>query len=280
MPQPGRSMGCLRPLLAILSLAATGALARADDVPLPRPRPSASQPAWIEPHTFRQAVGPDFDASAVTSAPTDCDQRLGKIADIQAMPRLMGPGACGGADMVRMNDVLLAEGGKRVALQPAPYLQCPMAEQFALWLRESAAPEIATIGEVLRRVETYDDYECRIRNRQQNGKISEHGKGNAIDVRGFTLADGHFIALTDPAAPKPLREALRQAACARFTTVLGPGDANHEGHIHLDLLQRHNGYRICEWDVREPEKPQLGAAKVPLPVPRPAAAGAPSPKAH
>jgi len=44
-------------------------------------------------------------------------------------------------------------------------------------------------------------------------------------------------------------------------TVLGPGsDGYHEEHIHLDLAERHNGYRICQWDVNLP---------VPLPRPRP-----------
>ena len=263
-------MGCLRPLLAIVCLAATGALARADEVPLPRPRPSEQE--RVELPTFRSVMGPDFNTAAVTSTPTDCDRRLAKIATIQPIPRLIGPGSCGGGDMVHMDAVLLADG-KRIALNPMPNLQCPMAEQFALWLRDTAAPEIAAIGETLRRVETYDDYECRLRNRRLTGKISEHAKGDAIDVRGFTLADGRFIKLTDPAASKPLREALRQAACARFTTVLGPGDPNHEDHIHLDFLQRRNGYRICEWDVREPAKPQVADAKIPLPVPRPVVAG-------
>ena len=75
--------------------------------------------------------------------------------------------------------------------------------------------------------------------------------------------------MTDVAASKPLREELRQSACARFTTVLGPGsDGHHESHIHLDLAERHNGYRICQWDVREPPPP------VPLPRPRPVIADA------
>jgi hypothetical protein len=259
-------------LFATLLTAALLGQAAAEPVPLPRPRPDTAQPPAPQPLSFRAAAGPDFDSAAVTAEPTDCDQRLATIAKIETMPRLIGPGPCGGADMVRMRSVLLADG-KRVALQPSPYLRCPMAEQFAGWIRETAAPQVAAIGEALRRVETYDDYECRLRNRLRSGKISEHAKANAIDVRGFTLAGGRFIALTDPAAPKPLREALREAACARFTTVLGPGEANHESHIHLDLLQRRNGYRICQWAVREPPKPETVEAKIPLPVPRPAGAG-------
>jgi Extensin-like protein C-terminus len=57
--------------------------------------------------------------------------------------------------------------------------------------------------------------------------------------------------------------------------VLGPGsDGYHEQHIHLDLAERHNNYRICEWDVREliaqaPEAAPLPLETVPLPRPRP-----------
>jgi Extensin-like protein C-terminus len=35
--------------------------------------------------------------------------------------------------------------------------------------------------------------------------------------------------------------------------VLGPdSDWYHEDHIHLDLAERRNGYRICQWDVLDP----------------------------
>jgi hypothetical protein len=77
-------------------------------------------------------------------------------------------------------------------------------------------------------------------------------------------------------APKDLREDLRASACQRFTTVLGPGsDGHHEGHIHLDVAERRHGYRICQWDVREPPPPAEVAEVVPLPTPRPVIAGAP-----
>jgi len=80
----------------------------------------------------------------------------------------------------------------------------------------------------------------------------------------------------DANEPKDLRETLRDSACRRFTTVLGPGsDAYHEQHIHLDVLERRAGYRICQWDVREPAPPPAVVASreaVPLPPPRPAVA--------
>jgi hypothetical protein len=73
-----------------------------------------------------------------------------------------------------------------------------------------------------------------------------------------------------------MRDSIRESACGRFTTVLGPGsDGHHEAHIHLDIAERHNGYRICQWEVREPPPAELASAQVPLPTPRPAIADAP-----
>lgn len=256
----------MRWLVAILAMvSACGGVAAAEDVPLPRPRPHVD--AWPEPHSFAEAAGPNFNSAEVTAVPSECRLRLQEIAAIAPMPRLIGPGACGGGDLVELDAVRLAGGGT-VALKPEPLLRCEMAESLASWIRDEAAPRLAKAGNVLRRVETYDDFECRGRNRVNGAMLSEHGKGNAVDVRAFALADGRNFALTDVTVSKELRESIRDSACARFPTVLGPGsDSHHDSHIHLDLLQRTHGYRICQWDVREPVIAR--ADGVPLPPPRP-----------
>jgi hypothetical protein len=246
-------------------------------VPLPRPRPKLGLlPSWIatlwnEPKTFREAAGADFKTDEVTSEMSPCRARLEKFAVVAAMPRLIGPGACGGGDIVRLDAVLIA-GGKKVDIRPAPYLRCPMAEQFALWVRDDNAPQAAASGAGLKSIETYDDFDCRGRNRKLTGKVSEHGKANAVDLRGFTFEDGRYVHLTDIKASKPMREDVRRSACARFLTVLGPGsDGYHEEHIHVDLAERSNGYRLCQWDVREPPPPPL-PPKLPEKPPEVAAA--------
>jgi hypothetical protein len=257
----------MRGVLAILVLTclACGAAA-AEPVPLPKARPAI--PAGLP--TFRDVAGADFDSAAVTGKPSACDERLAAIAVAKPMPHLIGPGACGGPDMVALTAVLLPDRA-RVMIKPTPVLRCPMAESVAAWVRDEVAPRVAQLGPALRAVENFDSYECRGRNRIAGAKISEHAKGNAIDVRALTLADGRRIVLTDERADKPLREALRETACHRFTTVLGPGDPYHASHIHLDILERRNGYRICQWEVREPGPPP--AQPVPLPMPRPEIAG-------
>jgi hypothetical protein len=221
------------------------------DIPLPRPRPSS----WPEPHSFAEAAGPNFDTASVTSSLSDCDQRLAAIATIELLPRLIGPGECGGRDMIRLDAVLLPNR-KRVAINPTAVLRCPMAESFAAWVRDEASSHTAVLGDALRSVDTLGSYECRGRNGIADAKLSEHGKGNAIDVRALVTTGGRHIDLTDEMVSKPLRDDMRESACHRFTTVLGPGaDSHHNNHIHLDILERHRGARICQWDVREPPPP-------------------------
>ncbi|XUM19915.1 extensin family protein [Bradyrhizobium oligotrophicum S58] len=96
-------------------------------------------------------------------------------------------------------------------------------------------------------------YQCRGRNNVSGAQLSEHGRANALDVHGFRLADGRMVDLTDRTQPRDVREAVLHAVCTHFSTVLGPdSDWYHEDHIHLDLIERRNNYRICQWDVLDP----------------------------
>jgi hypothetical protein len=180
--------------------------------------------------------------------------RLGKLAAFKPLPVLVGPGECGAADAVLLQSVTLPDDTK-VTFAPAATLRCTMAEQVALWLREDVMPASASLGTQLRALEDYDSYECRGQNRVRGATLSEHGRANALDLRGFRVANGKLVELTDANVAKEWRESLRLSACARFHTVLGPGsDGNHETHIHIDLAERRSGYKICQWDVREPAK--------------------------
>jgi hypothetical protein len=119
---------------------------------------------------------------------------------------------------------------------------------------------------------------CRGRTRVVGAKLSEHGRANALDVRAIMFADGSTVSLTDRTVPRGLRENVLRSACSRFSTVLGPGsDGYHEDHIHLDLMERRNNYRICQWDVLDPlpQKPPLLPAERPEEAPPREVAAAP-----
>jgi hypothetical protein len=249
-------------------------------------------PEQFAPPQEAYASFPDSGGTAgAPAAPSACQSRLAKVAVFQALGTLIGPGDCGAPDAVALQAVVLPDQTK-VAVTPPATLRCPMAEQIADWLREDVAATLAESGPPLRVLDNFDSYECRGRNRARGAALSEHGRADALDLRGFRLADGREINLTDAGIAKDLRAKIRSSACARFSTVLGPGsDGYHEEHVHLDLAERRNGYRLCQWELREPPPVQaqisstadetaeeaepgagIAADDVPLPRPRPLAA--------
>jgi hypothetical protein len=99
--------------------------------------------------------------------------------------------------------------------------------------------------------------------------MSEHGRANAIDIRAIVMNDGRRFGVDLPETPIQLLNDLRRGACARFTTVLGPGsDGYHENHFHMDLAQRRGGYRLCQWNLPSPPEPRQHPLRVADPATR------------
>jgi hypothetical protein len=187
------------------------------------------------------------------------------IAIAPSIPDIHGAGGCGGEDLVRLEAVVLPDK-RQVALKPAATLRCAMASEIADWVRTDIALLTTSLGSAISVLDNFDSFECRGRNRVVGAPLSEHGRANALDVRAFKLANGQSISLTDRNVPREVRENVLHSVCERFTTVLGPGsDGYHEDHIHLDLMQRHNNYKICQWYVWD-AMPQIAPL---LPAERP-----------
>ena len=241
-------------------------------VPLPKSRP-AEAPA-IEPEppaAAKQAPAPTDKPAGQAAAPAPpppsaCRLALTEeVAIAPSIPDIHGPGGCGGEDLVRLEAVVLPDK-RRVAVKPAATLRCAMASEIAAWVRTDIAPLTTSLGSTISVLDNFDSFECRGRNRVVGAQLSEHGRANALDVRAFGLANGQSISLTDRMVPREVRENVLHSVCARFTTVLGPGsDGYHEDHIHLDLMERHNNYKICQWNVWDP-LPQIAPM---LPAERP-----------
>lgn len=232
-------------------------------IPLPRPRPaeapaaeSDSAPAPAQPAgENKPAEQAPATPPAAAAAPEPSACRLALTEDIAvapSIPDIKGPGACGGTDLVRLEAVVLADK-HRVALTPPATLRCSMATAIADWIRSDIAPLTQKLGSEITTLDNFDSYECRGFNRIRGAHLSEHGRANALDVRAFRLADGRSIALTDPHVARETREAVLQSVCTRFVTVLGPGsDGYHEEHIHLDLMEHQNKFKLCHWEIYDP----------------------------
>ncbi len=217
-----------------------GSIGAANTIPLPRERPGTA-PA-------REAL-----LREAAAAPSPCQRQLAEFAVFEPLPPIEGPGECKATDVVKVDAVRLPEK-RHVTLAPPATLRCAMAEAVAQWIAKDVAPAITTTtGASLRGIETVDSFECRTRNGISGAKISEHGRANALDVRSFKLSNAEVIELNNPSVPKSLRDKLRDSACARFPTVLGNGaDAYHSNHVHIDMIERSNHYKICQWDVLNP----------------------------
>jgi hypothetical protein len=285
MPQWAGHEVRVRVPVAVVVLVLTGSVAMAATIPLPRPRPIAVQqaaPHQSIPPLPRPSVARTDDASPAPAGeepktvearpqPSACQIALKAVAVFAAEPPVKGAGECGIADPVRLKAVILADQN-RVAVNPPAVLRCEMASAVSRWIRDDMAPLAARLGAPLRGIENFDSYDCRGRNRVFGAKMSEHGRGNALDIKAVKLDSGVIAHLTDPHVAKVVRTDLRKSACDRFMTVLGPGsDGYHENHIHLDLAERRSDFRMCQWEVRQPldrasPSPHIAESRAPSPL--------------
>jgi len=139
-----------------------------------------------------------------------------------------------------------------VELKPAATLACPIVSALDRWIADSVQPAARKwFGQPVVEIKQISAYSCRGMNGQPGAHISEHAFGNALDIAAFVLADGHRITVQGGWKGSPeeqgfLRD-VQGAACDQFTTVLAPGSNRfHYNHIHVDLMRRASGRRICQ----------------------------------
>ncbi len=136
-----------------------------------------------------------------------------------------------------------------VGMKPAATLTCDMALAFGQWTKDELAPAARRrYFSGVKTIHQGSSYSCR----QIAGSrtISEHAKGNALDVMRIELKNGKDIDVRKPGwfafRERSLLNTVRSDACGYFSTVLGPGyDAAHRDHFHFDIKERRNGYKAC-----------------------------------
>lgn len=146
---------------------------------------------------------------------------------------------CGVKEPVRLTSV------HGIQLSRAAIMDCRTADAFAIWIDKTVAPEFKKVRRQVEVIDVVASYDCRTRNNQPGAKISEHGKGRAVDVGSFVLDNGQrvsvFVDWNSDAFRNTVR-ALHKGACGPFSTVLGPeADRFHEDHIHMDTARRNSG---------------------------------------
>ncbi len=139
---------------------------------------------------------------------------------------------CGVEEPVR---VTMVDG---IRLTTPATIDCNTARALKAWIDEGVRPAFGRQEVVELRVAA--SYICRPRNNIRGAKISEHGRGKAIDISGFILSNGRELSVSND-YNRQMRRAHR-AACGIFGTTLGPGsDGYHEDHLHFDTASHRSG---------------------------------------
>ncbi|MGR3760048.1 extensin-like domain-containing protein [Roseobacteraceae bacterium NS-SX3] len=173
--------------------------------------------------------------------------RKGSVCgDIEIQGRTVGsvPGTlkgCGANEAVRVRSVA------GVALSQEALMTCTTAKALKRWVDRDVVKAFGRRNKVVSlRVAAH--YACRPRNNRPGARISEHGRGKAIDISGFTLEDGRTVTVLAGWKDRKTRKKLKKiwkGACGPFGTVLGPdADRYHRDHFHLDVA-RHRGGAYC-----------------------------------
>lgn len=132
-----------------------------------------------------------------------------------------------------------------IGLSQKAVMDCNTAGALKNWLEGAAKPALSKKGGGLKTLRVAAHYACRTRNNQKGAKLSEHGKGRAIDISAFKLADGTEVSVLTGWNARRYSQAMRRmhkGACGPFGTVLGP-NANrfHRDHFHFDTARYRSG---------------------------------------
>lgn len=233
----------------------------------PPPRPDASATALSGPdkvvlvssaaavtRSIRPALRPEnirrrnvVQASGMRTQPIPAiiHGRKGAICGVDAIKGVqLSPIAgriegCGVGEPVRVTSV---DG---VTLSPSAIMDCTTAKALNLWVNKSAKPAVGRLGGGVTELKVAAHYACRNRNNQKGARISEHGRGRAIDISAIILKNGAALTVLkgwrDPQQSKILK-VMHKSACAFFGTVLGPSsDKFHQDHFHFDTARYRSG---------------------------------------
>jgi hypothetical protein len=194
-------------------------------------------------------------AEPLTIEPESDADHQACIKDLQAMgavfkdlPRIDDGDGCGIDKPISLSEALPG-----VKFKPEGTMRCEAALALSHWMKNSVIPagEVALedAGPIVT-INQASTYICRLRNNATTGKISEHARGNAIDVASFTFKDGTTVEVQprkeDSTLAGAFQRAVSAAGCLYFRTVLDPeSDAAHEHHFHMDVLKRNGDFRYC-----------------------------------
>lgn len=228
-----RPLPMVRPLpMARLPMAPPASLR-----PLARPHRFIADPR--PPQSRRAGLGAVFGTKSVPPAEREgngwvCGERSIEGVRISAITSPVA--GCGIDAPVRVRAV------SGIVLDRPAVLDCPTARALNSWVRSGLKPSVGRRGGGVASLRVVASYACRPRNNRRGARISEHGKGHAVDIAAVTLRNGRTLTVLDDYRRARWMRAAYGAACGIFGTTLGPNaNAYHRNHFHFDTAHYRGG---------------------------------------
>ncbi|WP_018428946.1 extensin family protein [Hoeflea sp. 108] len=196
-----------------------------------------------DPSTLQRTV-PQRVPAVMPADEVDCRSDLKKLGvQYQDLPSIQDGPTCGIDYPVKVSAI------GSVQMKPAATVTCQMAASFAAWTKRDLVPAARLrYFSGVKTIHQGSSYSCR--KIAGTRTLSEHGKGNALDIMRIELNSGRDIDVEKPGLfafrTRGFLNTIRADGCSYFNTVLGPGyNYDHRNHFHFDIKQRRNGYRAC-----------------------------------
>lgn len=153
-----------------------------------------------------------WPTTEIELAKARCTQLLKTVDAVTEPEAPFREGDCGAPAPVR----LISLGRKpEVTFSPPAIVTCDMVVALHKWMKEDLQPLAKKhLGGNIIKIESMSDYSCRKAYGRIANKLSEHGKANALDIRGFVTNKGQqAVVLTDWGLTR--RDIERQIAAAK-----------------------------------------------------------------
>jgi hypothetical protein len=176
-------------------LAIPGAWAQtvtADPSPPAPPAARAKLPPQLRPGLDELSPTSVWSRQEVEVAQARCTALLGGL-DVVAVPEtpIREGRECGTPAPMKLISI-----GKspQVALSPPPTITCDLIAALHIWLHRDVQPLARRhLGAPVIRIEAMSSYSCRNAYGRASGRLSEHGRANALDIRAFTTARAETV---------------------------------------------------------------------------------------
>jgi len=163
--------------------------------------------------------------------------RVLKAPQISAAPVRASPvkDGCGWENAVRISNA----GGAALNVGT---VSCEVAAGVAMWLAHEVQPRaVAILGSRVTSVQHLGTFACRdvIGRKFLPSVRSQHATANALDIGGFTLANGRTISVlrhwSGSGSEARFLHEIHARACRYFRLAIGPEyNALHRDHFHYD----------------------------------------------